>query len=112
MKYKWLKKEQKKFSASIKALNKNIYDDSLWKGRFTCRQVNRNFFCYDDNSGGEITYAVALYDKQTKKKHIIYVNNYNYHYQLWREMNDFIVEYCRVWEEHPMEEKTIDWRNK
>ena len=54
------KKHQRCVNRYVRALNKNIANDDLWRGRFVIRQVGSpSFVIYPDKSGAEL-YGVHL----------------------------------------------------
>ena len=95
------KKHQRAMNKIVRVLNKNLEEDELWKGRFYVRQVASRFQTYSDKSGAELFVILRLYDKETKLTKDVhgFVNSWRFlnGYDLWRAMNDFIVEYVEVW---------------
>lgn len=54
------KKHQRRVNQYVRAINKNISKDDLWRGRFVVRQVGSPIFhIYEDKSGAEL-YNVHL----------------------------------------------------
>ena len=98
----------------IHLLNKNIYNDSIWKGRFIvrlrgCPQIN----WYSDHSGFIYKVCYEFYDKKTHKVYVHYGNSNTSLYELDCIMNNFIIEKCRVWQEISSPyELAEDFRNK
>ena len=56
---------QREFNKRIRALNKNIANDELWRGRFVFLQRDAYWWKFSDNSGGELIVFVRGYDKKT-----------------------------------------------
>lgn len=99
------KVHQRKLNAAIRSVNRNIERDSLWRGRFYIRQSSAQFYSYPDGSGCELWVVLQFIDRKTgatkeiaeTANHFLWQNGTH----LFWEMNRFIVEYCRVWEENP-----------
>lgn len=106
MKSKERKKYQRKINKAVREVNESIRLDDLWKSRFFIRQVESpQWYRYEDGSGGELFVCLRFYDKATKKYKDVFGNSYewasgNGWYLFW-EMNRFIVEDCKVWDENP-----------
>lgn len=105
LRYGWLssrnrKRQQRAMNHIMRLLNENIINDDLWKGRFYVRQVGAQWHEYEDKSGADLFVVLRFYDKETgitrdvagTVNHWRYINGS----RLWREMNDFIVEYVKV----------------
>jgi hypothetical protein len=96
-----IKRKQHKINKVIKNMNKNIANDSLWRGRFAAHQINRITGTYDDQSGTFIFVTVLFFDKKTNRSYLRffdYCSGNFFDYDIWKAMNDFIVEYINVWE--------------
>lgn len=113
------KKQQRKINKLVRNMNKNIENDNLWKGRFYCHQVySPQWYIYEDKSGAELFVHLEFVDKQTGKTMLAADTVSCWcHWggiRLFRAMNDFIVNYCAVWEETPRPHETtsIDYRGK
>ena len=63
------KKLHRKVNAYVKAINKNIYNDELWKGRFLIREYRFQTISYGFNDFTEY-FRFILIDKQTSKTKI------------------------------------------
>ena len=50
MKYKMRKAYQRKLNMHIRALNKNIENDDLWRGRFVFLQMRADWYECEDKS--------------------------------------------------------------
>ena len=49
------KKHQRRMNRFVRAINKNIANDDLWRGRFVVKQVGTPYFyIYEDKSGAEL----------------------------------------------------------
>jgi hypothetical protein len=108
---KRIKKFQKKINTIINNINNNIKEDWLWNGRFVIRQNSYRYEDFPDNSGGMMTLSFYFIDTKTGKKKI-YIDDYvcgtdlNSQDNLFRsrilwDINSFIVDYCKVWDEIP-----------
>ena len=94
MRDKLRKKEQKKITKYIRAMNENIANDDLWRGRFYGHQVQADWYRYADGSGGWHRTWIELRDKKSLMTKIIEVDNYDIKWKLFQEMNNFIVGDC------------------
>lgn len=107
---KWLtsgnmKVHQRKMNKMVRDLNENIEKDDLWRGRYIMRQKAAYREVYPDGSGAELWVRMEMLDRQTGRTET-FCDTVNHFYMwngggLWREMNDFIVDTCKVWEETP-----------
>ena len=93
------KKAQKTINKSVHALNKNVLNDYLWRGRFYAHQVCSKWDKFDDNSGGELSVLIEYQDKKTGLFKRFWANNYNIGWKLWEEGNNFIVLDSHVWDD-------------
>ena len=113
---KQVRKIQRDVNRKIKALNRSIENDELWLGRFYVRQVNRRIYKYEDNSGVGMSLTLIMIDKQTGKNQKFYCFSWDVinTYLLWWALSDFIVKFCKVWEENPSPKRgaTVDYRKK
>ena len=116
MLYKNRKKIQRKVNKSIREMNLNIYNDDLWKARFTAKQVDAQYHAFSDGSGGVLHILLQFEDRKTGKCVLHWLSTHGYmrffNADLWMKMNDFIVMDCKVWEEDPRPNKNnaIDFR--
>lgn len=108
-------RQQRKINHYIRTLNMSLSRDPLWKGRFCARQVQYWWEDWSDfhKDDGIIRVKIDFYDKQ---KHIHEYHFFTYSdiaigWHLWTAINNFIIETCKVWDEHPTRETTIDYRN-
>lgn len=105
------KKRQRKFNKMVKDANKNVSVDSLWRGRFVVKQLQRTVTKYEDGSGASIRYKIGLYDKKTKQYAYAFIVDRGGRlftgYILFRALNKFITETLDVWRnEKPKEDMT------
>lgn len=111
MKNRKRKNAQRYINKCVHALNKNIANDYLWRGRFVARQIDAHWEQFDDGSGGEFRVAIECRDKKTGYKRVTYMNNYDIDWRLWNDINDFITTYCHVWDDRKaLFEDTTDYR--
>ena len=97
-----------KINKVFRETNKTIEKDNLWLGRFVV--LNRGMWIreYQDHSGVYAAIKVAAIDKKTGKHQetimsdfdILGFNN-NGGFKLWNFVNNFIVDYVKVWSETP-----------
>lgn len=110
------RKQQRRLNKAMRIMNKNIYNDTLWRGRFYVHSGETQFQRYEDNSGYELVCELIFTDKKTGKtisdygtvnEWVTYGGN-----KLFRRMNDFIIEDCKVWNENPNPRCQVnDYRN-
>lgn len=112
MKNRMRKQYQKKLTAALKGINRNIRNDDLWLGRFEARQGRTNWHEWDDKSGGILYCTIRLVDKATG-----YYKDYVYDYygkycnwKLWEMVNKFITVDCAVWRSGDPREQVQDYR--
>ena len=98
MRDKMQKKAQSKINKNIRALNKNLKEDDLWRGRFYVRQVAASWSKFDDGSGGILDARVEIRDLKTGMYKSFIIDNYDIGWHLWTNVNDFIVEDSHVWD--------------
>lgn len=101
------KKQQRKVNRVIRAVNKSIQEDSLWQGRFFVYQREANYYKFEDNSGAIMNFTLEFVDKATGYRAISYADTNQIINHLGWAMNEFIVEYAKVWEQEksPQEAK-------
>lgn len=110
MRDKQRKKAQSKINKRVKALNKNILNDSLWKGRFFVRQVDANWERFEDGSGGILQVWLEIRDKKTGLYMGFSIDNYDTGWRLWCAGNDFIAKHSGVWEDiEAVKADRTDW---
>lgn len=110
------KKYQNYFNKKIKQMNKGIYDDNLWKGRFVFRQIAADWERFDDNSGGLLWVILRAYDKETDQYRDFGIETAPWRVTLdWHlamdVANKFIVDDIDAWHEeiNPYKNEK-DWR--
>ena len=109
------KKLQRYVTKNIRKINKMLEEDDLWQGRFVVRQINYDYYHFDDNSGGELYIRYNVIDKKTgiikTYGHNVFGANRFWIGDMNRNINNFIVDIVKVWEyEKPYDEKR-DWTN-
>lgn len=95
----------------MRLVNKNIEQDSLWRGRFVMRQLDRTVSPYEDGSGATIRYKIGIYDKKTNRYAYGFIEDHNLptfiYFTVNRAVNKFITEIIDVWHnEKPKDDKT------
>lgn len=98
------KKIQRHINSVFRDMNRNIERDNLWLGRFYCRQKSIHFSKSEDNTYVYAAVEVEFYDRKTGKTMRKWFHKEDFMgstYKIWCAMNDFIVEYCDVWNEDP-----------
>ena len=104
------KKEQKEINKHTRALNKNLREDRLWRGRFYVHQTDYCWERFEDNSGGDFRCWIEIRDKKTGLYHGFSINKYDASWRLFEEGNKFIVEYSGVWDDiQAVRNDTTDW---
>lgn len=94
------RKHQRAINKVFKAINKTIYNDELWLGRFAIVQCHTvfNIYKYEDSECGTMYIFYQFVDKKTGRRSRIYHSNtneiLNYSYTILLKMNDFIVKDC------------------
>lgn len=112
MKNKMRKQYQKKLTAALKGVNREIKKDNLWLGRFEIRQGETHFSKWDDNSGGILYCKIRLVDKATGyyKDYIIDYFGKQCNWHLWEMVNKFITVDCAVWRSGDPHDQVHDYR--
>lgn len=99
------KTHQRAMNQLMSQMNSNILNDSLWRGRFICRQKASQWYQYADGSGAELYVVLELIDRLTgqTKEVAETVNHWRFMggSHLWMAMNSFIVDTCEVWTQSP-----------
>ena len=98
MRDKQRKKAQAKINKSVRLMNKNIQNDSLWRGRFYVRQTDANWERFEDGSGGLLNVWLEVRDLKTGVFWGFRIDNYDRGWHLWEHVNKFIAEYSGVWD--------------
>ena len=109
-----IKKIQRHVNSVVRAMNKNLYNDELWKGRFYVRQTKRWIEKEDD--WVYMRLEMECVDRQTGKTKKYYYDKSDMMgistWKFFQDVNNFIVEVCDVWREDPRpnRETSIDYR--
>lgn len=92
---------KRKIMKVIRATNDNILYDNLWRGRFYARCDGMFYNTYNDGSGTFCGVAVTFVDLAIEKTYQAHFDDLDFTMfngaTFWRAMNDFIVDYCEVW---------------
>ena len=108
------KKQQRAMNKAIREMNNSIKNDSLWLGRFYARQLDGWLEEYEDRSGANLYVRFRFYDRKTgitRDTSYDSANCWRCFSHLFFEMNDFIVNTVKVWEnEDPYHDEKIDYR--
>ena len=99
------KVHQRALNRVMRALNQNIYNDELWRGRFVMRQTGSpRMYSFEDGSGvvmENVTLTCidkltgATYRETKGDNSWLFMNGY----KMWELMNTAIVEKFNVWGE-------------
>ncbi len=85
------KKAQTKINKNVRAMNKNLFEDNLWKGRFYVHQIDARWHRFSDGSGGILTAWLEVKDSYTGDYEQFAVDNYDiYGCHLWNAVNTFV----------------------
>lgn len=98
------KKIQRHINKVLRDMNRNIERDNLWLGRFYAHQRRIQYELSDDGSYRYAVVEIEFIDRKTGKTLIKWFHKEDFMgstWKLWRAMNDFIIEWCKVWEENP-----------
>lgn len=86
----------RKLNSILREINKSIYNDDAWLGRFVIRQVRNHYYSFDDGSGGILYAYIRMYDRKTglyKDLHEALCNETRLlRGNLYYALNSFIVE--------------------
>lgn len=92
---------KRKIMKVIRATNDNILYDNLWRGRFYAQCDGMFYNTYNDGSGTFCDIAITFIDLATEKMYKAHFHDLDFTMfngaTFWRAMNDFIVDYCEVW---------------
>lgn len=109
---KYRRKHQRALNRLMRQMNRNIKEDTLWRGRFVVRSGKSIFHRYEDNSGYELYVELIYRDKKTgiewRKHNTLERYLFCKGALIWREMNDFIVEVVDVWRKEGVKELQDD----
>lgn len=107
------KVHQRALNSVIKSLNKSIERDDLWRGRFFVRQVSAQWVRYEDGSGYSLHVVLKCCDRKTRQEWFFRGDSnslaWGGGYRIWREMNDFIIERVKVWDNDDPRKDKYDW---
>ena len=96
---------QRKMNKAMRQINKDIQQDSLWRGRFCVRQKQAHWEQYSDGSGAELMCLLEFIDKKTGLTNEIWATAnqwlFGNNFSIWCAMNNFIIKECKVWQENP-----------
>ena len=101
------KKQQRNMNKYVRAINKNLENDDLWRGRFYVRQVDSPvFYVYEDKSGASLEHIHLVLTDRVTGQTVDGWDNMNgwCHWngsRLWRFVNDAIVEKLDIWRNGP-----------
>ena len=106
------KVHQRAINHVLREVNKGIYDDDLWMGRFFVHQIRRDVL--RDRDHLSMVVELRFYDHKTKKystevltsNEVILWNGS----KIWGLMNDFIVDDLDVWRTEDVRNDKQDWR--
>lgn len=110
------KKELRRMNKLIRQMNDDIKNDSLWRGRFYARQKYVQHGTYpDDHHSIWCFFVYEFIDLKTGFKKDVYFDPYSTTSpflpgDIFRKMNDFIVEDCKVWDEPDVNTDKTVWR--
>ena len=100
------KVHQRAMNKIVRAMNRNLEQDELWRGRFKVCQVGcPQWRRYEDGSGAELYVRLKFIDRATGREYMRLntVNNwrglYANSYEIWYMMNWLITEHWDVWKE-------------
>lgn len=101
---------QRWLNYACRMMNKNIYDDDLWRGRFVVEQVSTQMDWFEDKSGGILRCILRFRDKKTNHTRLWYTDCLEVCWQLLYQMNYFIVKDCAVWDNEDPYKSKESWR--
>lgn len=102
------RKHQQNINKVIRAMNKNLKEDDMWRGRFEVRQIHSDFYIFEDRSGAYMISFLEIVDKKERKARIVRINESQFFdCDVWRAVNTFITEDIQA----PLEKSDIDYSN-
>lgn len=105
------KKHQRWFNQYCRYINRVMEEDTLWLGRFCVKQEGTEMHWFEDGSGGVMRAKITMRDKKTNLQETDYYTGFDMDWKLWLDLNNFIVNKCKVWSESPsVYENRIDYR--
>lgn len=118
MRDKKREKLQRIVNKSVRAMNMNIREDPMWRGRYFARQIDAAFWNFEDGSGVEMRFMLRFFDRKTNKSEDFVFDTFTggikfFNWKLFEKMNDFIIN-SGVWEEDPRPtyDNTPDYRKE
>ena len=107
------KNHQRWFNQYCRYVNKTMEDDDLWLGRFKVKQTATHMEWFEDGSGGLMYAELMMLDKKTGICKVSWYSGLDMDWKFWRDLNDFIIIDCKVWEETPdIRINRIDYRKE
>lgn len=104
------KTHQRKVNKVFRDMNKNIENDTLWNGRFTIKQIDSQWFVFPDSSGAYLCVYYEILDKKTRQAKLCYAReSISFPYDIWKSVNDFIVNDTEVWKDDTVMTDVTDW---
>lgn len=105
------KNHQRWVNKACRYINKVMEDDDLWLGRFYVSQNCSHMEWFNDKSGGLIYVYLTMHDRKTGITRSKWYSGLDFNWEIWRDLNDFIIIDCKVWEEEPdIRINRIDYR--
>ena len=109
------KVHQRAINKVVRAMNRNLEQDELWRGRFIVRQdESPQWRRYEDGSGAELWVRLRFIDRATGRYYVKWetVNHWrglraNGH-EVWYMMNWLITEHWDIWKESYA--RAHDWK--
>lgn len=91
-------------------INKSIYNDNLWRGRFVVEQLSTQMDWFEDKSGGILRCVLRFRDKKTGHTKLWHTDCLEVAWNMFFQMNDFIVKDCAVWDKENPYKEIESWR--
>ena len=113
------KRHQRAINKLVRAMNRNLEQDDLWRGRFVIRQDEApQWRRYEDGSGAELYVRLRFIDRATGRYYVKWetVNHWRglrgNGWNVWLTMNLLITEHWNVWQEDFARERNYEaWRH-
>lgn len=108
------KKQQRIMNSWVRAMNRSIEEDNLWRGRFVIRQKSaERYILEDEPDKAELWVELVFIDKKTGKtfgdRRPAWAWCRWNGMEIWDRMNQFIIGIVDVWNESDVQDGTIDW---
>lgn len=85
------KRHQQLVNKYVRATNKSLREDNVWRGRFEIRQIHSDFYIFDDKSGAYLICYFEIIDKLTHKARMTRIEENSFlNDDIYYEINDFI----------------------